>query len=325
MKVSVYTHADCLDHDPGPGHPESPSRLKAVLRALDDPNCVKTERFDAPLAKHEQLARVHEGAMLDTLFAASPTQGRIFLDADTVMSPRSIDAALRAAGAVCAAVDGVFSDSRRRAFCAVRPPGHHATHDTAMGFCLFNNLAVGAAHALATQSIERVAIIDFDVHHGNGTADIFKADPRVIYASTHQSPLYPGTGAPSQRGVGNLIHAPLPAASGSLEFRAAFDSRIFPELEQFAPQLVLISAGFDAHRLDPLANLNLDAEDFAWVTEKLVAIANRHAQGRIVSSLEGGYSLTALHKSTIAHVNALSGARTQECANPGDQGDETSE
>ncbi len=306
MKVLVYTHADCLDHEPGPGHPESPSRLKAVLRALDDPNCVKTERVVAPLASREQLERVHKTAMLDALFAASPTQERIFLDADTAMSPRSIDAALRAAGAVCAAIDAVFDGSQRRAFCAVRPPGHHATQDTAMGFCLFNSVAVGAAHALAMHAIERIAIIDFDVHHGNGTADIFKAEPRVMYASTHQSPLYPGTGGTSQRGVGNLVHAPLAAGSGSTEFRRAFDTRILPELDRFAPQLILISAGFDAHRLDPLASLNLDAEDFAWATEQLALIADQHAQGRIVSSLEGGYSLTALHESTIAHVNALS-------------------
>ncbi len=307
MKVSVYTNADCLEHEPGPGHPESPLRLKAVLRALDDTGCAATVRFDSPKATREQLARVHLPAMLDALFLAAPVQGRVFLDADTAMSPRSLDAALCAAGAVCAAVDGVFSDSGRRAFCAVRPPGHHATHDTPMGFCLFNNVAVGAAHALATQPIERVAIVDFDVHHGNGTADIFHADPRVMYASTHQSPLYPGTGTASERGAGNLVHVPLAAASGSSEFREAFTSRILPELDRFAPQLIMISAGFDAHRLDPLANLNLDAEDFAWVTEQLVAIADRHGQGRVVSSLEGGYSLTALHESTIAHVNALSG------------------
>ena len=306
MKVSVYTHADCLDHEPGPGHPESPSRLKAVMRALDDPDCAATDRHDAPAASREQLARVHDAGMLDGVFAASPAQGQVFLDADTAMSPRSLEAALRAAGAVCSAIDGVFAGPQRRAFCAVRPPGHHATHDTAMGFCLFNNIAIGAAHALAMHGVERIAIIDFDVHHGNGTADIFEADPRVMYVSTHQSPLYPGTGAPSQRGLGNLVHVPLAAGSGSREFREALVTRILPELERFAPQLVLVSAGFDAHRLDPLANLNLDAEDYAWVTGQLVALADRHAEGRLVSALEGGYSLTALHESTIAHVNALS-------------------
>lgn len=307
MKVSVYSHADCLAHEPGPGHPESPLRLQAVLRALENPACATTERFDAPLATREQLERVHSPALLDAVFSASPTAGRVFLDADTAMSPCSLDAALRAAGAACAAVDAVFTGSPRRAFCAVRPPGHHATRETAMGFCLFNGIAVAAAHALAKYAIERVAIIDFDVHHGNGTADIFQADTRVLYASTHQSPLYPGTGSEAQRGAGNLVHVPLVAASGTLEFRSAFESRILPELDRFGPQLVMISAGFDAHRLDPLANLNLDAGDFAWVTGQLVAIADRHASGRIVSSLEGGYSLTALHDSTIAHINALAG------------------
>jgi acetoin utilization deacetylase AcuC-like enzyme len=306
MKVSIYTHSDCLDHQPGPGHPESPSRLRTVLEALDDATCAQTERLNAPLATREQLARVHDTAMLDTVFAASPCSGRIYLDADTVMSPRSLEAALRAAGAICAAIDSVFSDSQQRAFCAVRPPGHHATRSMPMGFCLFNNVAVGAAHALAAHNIERVAIVDFDVHHGNGTADIFRADQRVMYASTHQSPLYPGTGAPTERGLDNLVHVPLAAGAGAGEFRDAFETRILPELERFAPELVLISAGFDAHRLDPLANLNLDAEDYAWVTTRLVAIANRHAEGRIVSALEGGYSLAALQLSTIAHLNALS-------------------
>ncbi|HET9031553.1 MAG TPA: histone deacetylase family protein [Dokdonella sp.] len=311
--VLVYTHADCLGHEPGPGHPESPSRLKAVLRALDDPACTQTKRFDAPLATREQLTRVHSPAMLDAVIGASPLRGQIFLDADTVMSPGSLIAGLRAAGAVCAAVDAVFSSPQRRAFCAVRPPGHHATRDTAMGFCLFNNVAVAAAHALAEYRIERIAIVDFDVHHGNGTADIFHADARVMYASTHQSPLYPGTGGVHQCGVGNLVHVPLPTAAGTLEFRAAFETRILPALDHFAPQLVLISAGFDAHRLDPLASLNLAAEDFSWVTEMLVGIANRHAEGRVISSLEGGYSLNALYESTIAHVNALSNP------NPGDE------
>ncbi|MBL0164660.1 MAG: histone deacetylase family protein [Xanthomonadales bacterium] len=305
MALPVYTHAICLDHEPGPGHPESPLRLQAVLRALDDPACAKTERIEAPLASRAQLARVHAAGMIEALFAASPAHGQIFLDADTAMSAHSLTAALRAAGAACAAVDAVFGDSQRRAFCAVRPPGHHATRDTPMGFCLFNNIAVAAAHAFAAHAIERIAIIDFDVHHGNGTADIFANDSRVMYASTHQVPLYPGTGGVSQRGVGNLVHVPLAAGAGSREFREAFVSRILPELDRFAPQLVLVSAGFDAHRLDPLANLNLDAEDYAWVTTELVAIADRHAGGRLVSTLEGGYSLTALHESTIAHINAL--------------------
>ena len=306
MIVPVFTHVDCLKHEPGTAHPESPSRLKAVLAALDEIDCAETQRIEAPRATREQLARVHDASMVDAVFAAAPVEGQVYLDADTAMSPGSLEAALRAAGAVCAAVDLVFSGEQRRAFCAVRPPGHHATRDTAMGFCLFNNVSVAAALALEKYGVERVAIIDFDVHHGNGTADIFQSDARVMYASTHQSPLYPGSGAVAQRGVDNLVHVPLAAGAGSKEFRDAFEKRILPELEHFAPQLVLISAGFDAHRLDPLANLNLDAEDYAWVTSRLVELADRHAGGRVVSVLEGGYSLTALRESTIAHVTALS-------------------
>ncbi len=221
------------------------------------------------------------------------------------MSPASADAALRAAGAVCAAVDAAIAGTHRRAFCAVRPPGHHATRDTSMGFCLFNSVAVGAAHAIATHGLERVAIVDFDVHHGNGTQDIFWSDARVLYASSHQWPLYPGTGARNETGAGNIVNAPLRPGSGSAEFRRAHEDIVLPALEHFAPELVLISAGFDAHRLDPLANLNLVADDYAWITERLVDIAERHARGRVVSSLEGGYSLTALRESTAAHVSAL--------------------
>lgn len=306
MKVDVYTHAAGLLHDPGPGHPESPSRLKAVLQAIDDPACAPTRRQQPPRATREQLERAHSAAYVDAIFSASPAAGRIYLDADTVMCPDSLDAALYAAGAACAAVDAVIGGPNRRAFCAMRPPGHHATRDRAMGFCLFNSVAVAALHALAVHGLQRVAIVDFDVHHGNGSADIFREDGRVLYASSHQSPLYPGTGSRAEHGVGNLVHAPLPAGAGSIEFRQAFDSVILPAVEAFAPQLILVSAGFDAHRLDPLANLNLDAADYAWVTARLCDLAGRHAGGRLVSSLEGGYSLNALRESTLAHVNALS-------------------
>jgi acetoin utilization deacetylase AcuC-like enzyme len=220
------------------------------------------------------------------------------------MSPDSLEAALRAAGAACAAVDALIDREDTRAFCAVRPPGHHATRDTAMGFCLFNSIAIGATQALA-RGIERVAIVDFDVHHGNGTQDIFWNEPRVLYASTHQSPLYPGTGARTETGVGNIVNAPLPPGAGSAEFRSAFAAAIAPALRDFRPQLVMISAGFDAHRLDPLASLEFSADDYAWVTRELAQIARTHAQDRIVSSLEGGYSLTALRESTAAHVAAL--------------------
>lgn len=302
--MRLYTHAACLAHDPGNGHPESPAHLRAVLEALDHPRFAAVERIEAPRATNEQLARVHDSALIDGIFASAPRTGHAQLDADTAMSPDSLEAALRAAGAVCAAVDALIDRVDTRAFCAVRPPGHHATRDTAMGFCLFNNVAVGAAQALA-RGIERVAIVDFDVHHGNGTHDIFWNDPRVLYASTHQSPLYPGTGARTETGSGNIVNAPLPPGAGSIEFRNAMSDIILPRLAHFRPQLLMISAGFDAHRLDPLASLNFDAEDYAWVTRELGNVAHAHAHGRIVSSLEGGYSLVALRESTAAHAAAL--------------------
>jgi acetoin utilization deacetylase AcuC-like enzyme len=304
MHPKLYTHPVCLLHSAGPGHPESPSRLQAVLEALDHDRFAMLDRIEAPQATHEQLQRVHDTALIDLVYSAAPAEGYAQLDADTAMSPHSLDAALRAAGAMCAAVDAVLDDSTTRAFCAVRPPGHHATRDTPMGFCLFNNIAVGAAHALA-RGVERVAIVDFDVHHGNGTQDIFWADPRVLYASTHQMPLYPGSGAENETGAGNIVNAPLPPASSSFAFREVCREIVLPAVERFRPQLVLISAGFDAHYLDPLANLNLGAPDYEWITRELVDIAHKHAQGRVISSLEGGYSLTALRQSVAAHVGAL--------------------
>jgi acetoin utilization deacetylase AcuC-like enzyme len=306
MNVALYTHPACLRHQAGPGHPESPARLQAVLEALNDPRFSALDRRDAPRATREQLARVHDAALIDDIFASAPQEGFVRLDADTVMSPDSLEAALRAAGAVCAAVDALIDGDATRAFCAVRPPGHHATRNTAMGFCLFNNVAIGAAHALA-RGIERVAIVDFDVHHGNGTQAIFWSEPRVLYTSTHQSPLYPGTGTRAETGVGNIVNAPLPPGSGSKEFRDAFIQIVLPALCSFQPLLVMISAGFDAHHFDPLADLNLDADDYAWATRELVDIAQKFASDRIVSSLEGGYSLTALRESTAAHVTALMG------------------
>jgi len=302
--VLLYTHPACLAHSAGPGHPESPSRLQAVLEALDADRFAALDRIEAPSATREQLARVHHDRLIERVFGSAPEQGYARLDPDTAMNPDSLDAALRAAGAVCAAVDAQIDGGATRAFCAVRPPGHHATRDTAMGFCLFNNVAVGAAHALA-RGIERVAVVDFDVHHGNGTQDICWNEPRVLYASTHQWPLYPGTGASAERGAGNIVNAPLAPRSGSAEFRAAIETIVLPALHAFQPRLVMISAGFDAHRLDPLADLNLEAADYAWVTRELVDIAQKYASGRVVSSLEGGYSLTALRDSTAAHVAAL--------------------
>jgi len=307
MSAALYTHPSCLAHDPGPGHPESPARLATVLDALDAPRFATLERRIAPRATPAQLARVHRAELIDDILSNAPATGWCRLDPDTVMSPASAEAALRAAGAVCAAVDGVLATGLRRAFCAVRPPGHHATPSSAMGFCLFNNVAVAAAQAIAAHGLARVAIVDFDVHHGNGTQDIFWNDARVLYASSHQWPLYPGTGARGETGAGNIVNAPLPAGSGSIEFRDAFNRIVLPAIDDFAPQLVIVSAGFDAHRLDPLAGLELEADDYAWVTRRLVDLATRHAGGRVVSSLEGGYDLTALRDSACAHVAALMG------------------
>lgn len=305
--LRLYTHAACIEHQPGPGHPESPARLLAVLAALDHDRFAALDRVEAPRATLEQLARVHGSAHIERVFTAAPKDGLTRLDADTAMSPGSLEAALRAAGAVCAAVDAALAGTALRAFCAVRPPGHHATRDAAMGFCLFNNVAIGAAQALAVHGLKRVAVVDFDVHHGNGTQDIFAREPRVLYVSSHQMPLYPGSGERSECGVGNIVNAPLPPGTGSEEFRAQWHEALLPRIAAFRPQLILASAGFDAHRLDPLANLDLNAEDYAWLTRRLVELADVHAGGRLVSSLEGGYSLTALRASAAAHVAALMG------------------
>jgi acetoin utilization deacetylase AcuC-like enzyme len=305
MPAMIVTHAACLDHDPGPGHPEASARLRAIFEALSADEFAAIARVEAPRATRAQLDRAHTAQLIDQVFAAAPDEGHVRLDPDTAMSRYSLEAALRAAGAVCSAVDALIGGSARRAFCAVRPPGHHATRGQAMGFCLFNNVALGAMHALEAHGLTRVAVVDFDVHHGNGTQDIAWNEPRVLYASTHQWPLYPGTGRPSERGAGNIVNAPLPPGAGSAEFRVAIETVVLPALDAFAPQLLLISAGFDAHRLDPLANLNLDDADYGWVTTRLVELAERHAGGRIVSALEGGYSLTALRGAVTAHCRAL--------------------
>ncbi|MBB5209459.1 acetoin utilization deacetylase AcuC-like enzyme [Chiayiivirga flava] len=262
------------------------------------------EWCEAPPATRAQLRLAHAESLLERVLD-TPIHGSLQIDADTAMNEDSPEAAQRAAGGVCAAIDAVLHGDCTRAFCAVRPPGHHATADTAMGFCLFNSIAVGAAHAIARHGLQRVAIVDFDVHHGNGTQDIFEHDGRVLYLSTHQRNIYPGTGLPWERGVGNVLNVALPEGSGGDAFRAAYTHTLLPELDAFRPQLLLISAGFDAHRLDPLAGLNLDADDYAWVTRELVALAQRHARGRVVSALEGGYSLTALRDCSLAHVRAL--------------------
>src|SRR5579864_2120451 len=308
MTTLLYTHPACIDHDPGDYHPESPARLRAVLEALDAPEFAALERREAPEAAIDDIARVHPRRFVERMLAAVPAAGHVGIDADTILSPQSGRAALRAVGAVCAAVDAVVVGEADNAFCAVRPPGHHAEPERAMGFCIFNSVAIAAQRARQKHGLERAAVIDFDVHHGNGTQATFENNPHVFYGSTHQSPLYPGTGARSETGVGNIVNVPLRPMSGSTEFRRAYDEVILPALEDFAPDFILISAGFDAHRRDPLAQLMLVEEDYAWVTERLMACAARHCEGRLVSSLEGGYDLEALAASAAAHVGALMAA-----------------
>ena len=306
--MRIYTHPACLRHDPGTGHPECPARLTTVTDALKAA-FPELKWIEAPVATRAALARVHAGALL-TRVLDSEIEQALRLDPDTVMSPGSPEAALRAAGAGVAAVDWVMSEPderKRRAFCAVRPPGHHATVDAAMGFCLFNSIAVAAAHALGEHELTRVAIVDFDVHHGNGTQAIFEPEPRVLYISSHQSPLYPNTGARSENRSGHILNAPLPPRSGGKLFREVWSQLLLPALREFRPQLLLISAGFDAHRLDPLADIELETEDYRWLSEELATIAERDAQGRIVSMLEGGYSLAALGDCSVAHVRGLMG------------------
>ena len=289
----------------GPGHPERPERLVAILQSLKDPELAALEWHEAPSATVEQIARAHPRVYVEAILGAVPKAGRVVLDADTCLSAGSGKAALRAAGAVCAAVDAVAEGSARNAFCAVRPPGHHAEPSTAMGFCLFNNVAVGAHQARSRRGLRRIAVMDFDVHHGNGTQAMFEDDAELFYASTHQMPLYPGTGAARETGRGNICNAPLPPGAGSAEFRAAMTERVLPALDAFRPDMLLISAGFDAHQADPLANLRLEEADYAWATDQLLELARRHCGGRVVSALEGGYDLEALAASAAAHVRRL--------------------
>jgi acetoin utilization deacetylase AcuC-like enzyme len=305
MTTLLYTHPACLDHDTGPGPPECSDRLRAVIGALEAEEFALLERRLAPRATLEQIAAVHDRRYVEAVLEAIPDEGLVLLDGDTTASPGSGEAALRAAGALVAAIDAVVAGEGSNAFCAVRPPGHHAEIDQAMGFCLFNNVAIGAEHARRAHGLDRVAVIDFDVHHGNGTQHMFERDPRLFYASTHQWPLYPGTGATEERGCGNIVNAPLPPGAGSAEFREAMMARVFPALDRFQPDLVVISAGFDAHAADPLAMLELVEADYAWVTNALAELAAVHCQGRLVSALEGGYNLTALSRSAAAHVRSL--------------------
>jgi len=308
MTTIFFSHPAGLTHDTGMRHPEKIERLEAVLQALDAPAFEGLVRREAPPATHRQLELVHKARHVESTLAAIPKEGSACLDPDTVISPGSGDAALRAAGAVCAAVDAVIEGAAQSAFCGVRPPGHHAESGRSMGFCLFNNIAVGAAHARSAHGLERVAVVDFDVHHGNGTQEMFQDDPHLFYGSTHQYPFYPGTGAKTETGIANnVVNMPLSAFSGSDQFREAVEMRLLPELTQFAPELLLISAGFDAHEDDPLGQLRLTDEDFSWITHQLLDVADGYSQGRVVSSLEGGYDLGALGRCVSGHVSALMG------------------
>lgn len=303
MTVALFTHPDMLDHQPGVGHPERPERLKAVLDALDDADLARDRRA-ATEAAVADLERLHPAAYVARILDASPVQGLSQLDADTVLSPGSVRAARLAAGAVVDAVRAVAAGEAVRAFAAVRPPGHHAEPDQAMGFCLFSNVAVAARVAQA-EGLARVAVIDFDVHHGNGTQAAFEADDSLFLGSIHQMPLYPGTGAASETGVGNIVNAPVPPHAAREAWHATFSGGLMPALQAFRPDLILISAGFDAHRRDPLAHQSLEAEDFAWATRAVVEVARSCCAGKVVSSLEGGYDLEGLGRSAAAHVKAL--------------------
>lgn len=292
----------------GPGHPERPDRARVVERILEHERFQTLLRESAPLGAREAILRVHPDPYVQALEEASPHQGLTRLDGDTAMSPGTYDAALRGVGGACRAVDEVMQGRIDNAFVATRPPGHHAEKATAMGFCFFNNAAIAARHAQAVYGAERVAIMDFDVHHGNGTQDIFWADKSVLYASTHEMPLFPGTGAANETGAyGTIVNAPLRAGDDGAAFKEAMNARVLPALEAFAPDLIIISAGFDAHRLDPLANLNLTEADFGWATGKLMEIADKRCKGRVVSLLEGGYDLDGLARSAAAHVMMLMG------------------
>ena len=308
MSTVLFTHKSSLAHDTSAGHPERIARIEAVYKALSGSSYEALIRKEAPRATGADLALIHDPDYVKLVLENIPEEGYARLDADTIFSPGSGEAALRAAGAVMAAVDEVVARRASNAFCAVRPPGHHAEPRRGMGFCLFNNVAVGAKHARAAHGLKRVAIVDFDVHHGNGTQAAFYADTDTLFASTHQFPHYPGTGAASETGVGNIFNAPLEANSGGAAFRAAMEGKILPALRAFRPEILFVSAGFDAHARDPLASLQFEEGDFEWATRQLLDIAAEFAEGRLVSTLEGGYDLEALANSVQAHVGTLMSA-----------------
>jgi len=309
MTTLIYTHEACFEHRPGPHHPESPERLEAVLQALKTPEFEGAVWRDAPLASFEQVLHVHTPAYVAQVQAALPTEGYRALDAgDTVLSPGSLEAVMRCVGAACAGVDDVVSQEAANVFCATRPCGHHAEANRAMGFCVFNQAAIAALHARQQHGIQRVAVVDFDVHHGNGTQNSFYDDPDLFYGSCHQAQFYPGTGARNETGVaGNIVNVPFPRGTGSATFRAAMADQLLPALHKFAPELLIISAGFDAHHLDPLGGLQFTDDDYHWITRELMKVADETAGGRVVSVLEGGYSLEGLASGTAAHVRALMG------------------
>jgi acetoin utilization deacetylase AcuC-like enzyme len=305
MTTLVFGHQSSAEHDMGPGHPERPERILAVQQALDADRFKDLERREAPQATVDQIARVHDRNYVTKLLDAVPEEGRVQIDPDTSMCPESGEAALRASGAIVAAIDAIAAGEANSAFCAVRPPGHHAEPSRGMGFCLFNNVAIGVEHARKAHNLERVAVVDFDVHHGNGTQAAFWSEPNVLFASSHQYPFYPGTGAEDETGVGNIFNVPLADGAGSVLFRRGMERVVLPALEEFDPDLIVVSAGFDGHARDPLANLRLEEGDFEWITGKLVDIAGEFCDGRIVSSLEGGYDLDSLSSSVTAHLTAL--------------------
>lgn len=305
MSTRLYSHSVFLEHLTPPGHPERPDRLRVIERVLEDERFAWLDRRNAPEADPATILYAHPESHLDLVRESIPMEGLARIDEDTTVSPKSYEAAMRAVGAANAAVTDVFTGQASNVFVAARPPGHHAERTRPMGFCLFNNAAIAARHAQKAHGAERVAIIDWDVHHGNGTQDIFWYDKSVLYCSTHQMPLYPGTGAKDEVGAGNIVNAPLSAGDGSQQFREAFETRVLTAVDNFAPDLVIISAGFDAHHRDPLAEINLVENDFDWATGKLMELAGKHANNRLVSLLEGGYDLQGLAFSTAAHVARL--------------------
>jgi acetoin utilization deacetylase AcuC-like enzyme len=304
MSTIIIQHDDCLRHDPGAKHPESTSRVKAVLAGMEDLRGL--QHLPAPRATHAQIGRAHPAKFWADLEALEPPKGRIAIDPDTFLSNGSIDATLRASGGLCFAIDQILGDKANRAFCAVRPPGHHSEPEKAMGFCLLNHVAIGALHALENPDIKRVAIMDFDVHHGNGTQAIFENNPDVMFVSSHQHPCYPGTGEAHETGCGNIVNLPLAAGDGGHAFRSTWNKRGLPAIDSFQPDLILISAGFDAHQRDPLAQMELQDADYRWITDAVCEIANDRCHGRIASILEGGYDLQALASASKAHVQGLS-------------------